>query len=524
MHLPFTYATGEALLYQSAHPIPGFGETSHDKNGMKSKKSRTERLLRDGLDPGSLLGALMSQDESVYVCQPALEPKMSFHNSFFEQMGFSNPEQSSLHNSWDEPNSAVLGSNITEPNISFDPLLATLDSLSLESQGVVDAQDGSCSNGELFGALEGLGLTAEDLELLLLDERMIRVEMDLERVPTLDDLLTNDEILSYIYDSLEGKAESAENGGHVPNSTAPVTVTTTSLPESIPNNNSNIQMQQPHHRPPLVGQSPILQLSQQMQQHLNMRTSKMVQDWGQQSDHLTNTIAHRELQGQGQPIANGQWSTQDIPATVDIGLKHCNTQQTLFNGKDSKLEHQQLRHRPYFQHQQQPRMQNQLPQQDHVTHNAAHLNGVCGISSAEHSAGRSQWQDYGFNESLCSNSCLDNSQKPIISTSVSSCRDYSVPGIQNTEYSLNGSSMFGRNRQHHVAECAVPSYQGMTHQRLQDQFSVPIAQVISELSQCPPPNTSLEQILGVGKSCQQLDHYGMVTMEIPDPNHSKVSL
>ncbi|CAG08208.1 unnamed protein product, partial [Tetraodon nigroviridis] len=87
MHLPFTYATGEALLYQANHPIAGFIDDTHEKNGSKSKKSRSDRLAKDGLDPGSLLGALMSQDESVYVSQPALEPKVSFHSSFFaEQM------------------------------------------------------------------------------------------------------------------------------------------------------------------------------------------------------------------------------------------------------------------------------------------------------------------------------------------------------------------------------------------------------------------------------------------------------
>uniref|UniRef100_A0A3Q1FHU1 Aryl hydrocarbon receptor n=1 Tax=Acanthochromis polyacanthus TaxID=80966 RepID=A0A3Q1FHU1_9TELE len=363
MHLPFTYATGEALLYQSNHPIAGFRDGGPEKNGSKSKKSRTDRLVRDGVDPGSLLGALMSQDESVYVCQPALEPKMSFHSSFFgEQMGFSDPDPSSLRRSWDD----------------FDPLLATLDSLSLEGQGVMDADEGGCSNGDLFGALEGLGLSAEDLELLLLDERMIRVEMDPERVPTLDDLLTNDEILSYIYDSIEGKTNSSDHGGQAPPSTS---------------------------------STPIVQLSQQMQQHLSMRTAKVSHDW--------------TLQG--------------------IQLEHFNTPQTVFSDKTSDLDlHQQHQHY-------QPRIQNQLPQQCHPKQKA-NLNGVSGLSGREHPAGKSQ-----------------------------------------------------------------------CHKRQPEQIPVPLAQVLSSLSQCPPPNASLEQILGVGKPCRQLDHYGMVASEIQhDPNHSKM--
>ncbi|KAK1903478.1 Aryl hydrocarbon receptor, partial [Dissostichus eleginoides] len=446
MHLPFTYATGEALLYQSNHPIAAFRDGSQEKNCSKSKKSRTERLLRDGLDPGSLLGALMSQDESVYVCQPALEPKMSFHSFFGDQMGFSDSEPSSLQRSWDEPSNGDLGPGNTEPGTSFDPLLATLDSLSLEGHGVVDSEEAGCSNRDLFGALEGLGLSAEDLELLLLDERMIRVEMDPERVPTLDDLLTNDEILSYIYDSLEGKTESTELGGQAPPSTASATVTAVSLPESNPAPHANVQMQYSPHKPPLVGQAPILQLSQQMQQHLNMRPGKVTHNWVQQSNHMANNTP-------------------------------------------------------------------------------ANLNGMCGHSSKAHSAGKSQWQDYRFSEGLGSTSCLDNGQKPPTNTNTSldACMDYSLPDIDNVDYAISGSSLFGRSGHQHGAESTVPSFQGMNHKRQQEQIPVPLAQVISSLSQCPPPNASLEQILGVSKPCRQLDPYGMVTPEIPhDPSPNKM--
>ncbi|KAK5860778.1 hypothetical protein PBY51_022237 [Eleginops maclovinus] len=519
MHLPFTYATGEALLYQSNHPIAAFRDGTQEKNGSKSKKSRTERLLRDGLDPGSLLGALMSQDESVYVCQPAQEPKMSFHSFFGDQMGFSDSEPSSLQRSWDEPINGILGPGNTEPGTGFDPLLSTLDSLSLEGHGVVDSEEAGCSNGDLFGALEGLGLSAEDLELLLLDERMIRVEMDPERVPTLDDLLTNDEILSYIYDSLEGKTDSTEIGGQAPPSTASATVTAVSLPESNPAPQANVQMQYSHHKPPLVGQAPILQLSQQMQQHLNMRPAKVAHDWSQQSNHThTNTIVNGDMMGQNQPIRNGQWTATDI--LVNAGIQHYKTQQTIFNGKATELQGELHQHPLFLQQQQQlqqPRAQNHLAQQP----KPANLNGMCGHSSKAHSAGKSQWQDYRFSESLGSTSCLDNGHKPLTNASLDSCMDYSLPNIDNVDYAISGSSLFGRGGQPHGAESTVASFQGMNHKRQQEQIPVPLAQVISSLSQCPPPNASLEQILGVDKPCRQLDPYGMVTAEIthdPSPN------
>lgn len=524
MHLPFTYATGEALLYQANHPIAGFIDDSREKNGSKSKKSRTDRLAKDGLDPGSLLGALMSQDESVYVCQPALEPKVSFHSTFFaEQMGFSSADASCLRRSWDETSNGVLAPGTTHAQVgtSFDPLLATLDSLSLEGQGILDSDEGGCSNGELFGALEGLGLSAEDLELLLLDERMIRVEMDPERVPTLEDLLTNDEILSYIYDSIEGKMDSIGSGGQAPPSTSSATITTVALPGNNPTSGTNVQMQFPHHKPPLVEQVPIVQLSQQMQQHLSMRPSKVTHSWGQQGNRLTGAIANGDLMNQ-QPVPGRQWSPQVLLTRAAKELEPYTTQESVFNGKTSELDsklHQQHTHQHYLQ-QQQPRMDSgHLSQQCHTKRKTAILNGLCGVSSTDHSAGKSQWQDYGFSESLATNSCLD-SQKPLTNTSLDSCADYSMPDNDSVSYPIS-EGLFGR--QQHAAESTVASFQGLNHKQ-QEPIPVPLVQVISSLSQCPPPNASLEQILGVGKPCRQMEHYSIVTSEIPlESSPTKVS-
>lgn len=509
MHLPFTYATGEALLYQSNHPIAGFGDGSQEKNSSKSKKSRTERMAKDGLKPGSLLGALMSQDESVYVCQPAPEPKVSLHSSFFaDHMGFPVSESSSLHRRWEVPNNGAISLGHPEPASSFDPLLATLDSLSLGGQGVADVEEEGCSNGELFGALEGLGLSAEDLELLLLDERMIRVEMDPERVPTLDDLLTNDEILSYIHDSLDLKPDpTGARGGQVRlgNARETTSTATVSLPESNPTSDTNMQTQCPHRKPPLVGQAPIVQLSQQMQQHLNMQPGKVVHNWNQQTEHLPQTLVNGDLLEQNQSVPNGQWTAQDILVSAGIQLENYHTQQTLFNGKTSDLNREL--HQQHQCYQFQSRMQSQLPQQCHARQKATNLNGLCGISSTNHPAGKSLWTD----------SCLSNGQT---NTSHDVCMDYGMSDMDNVDYTLSGGALFGRRGQQHGAESTVLSFQGVNHKRQQEQIPVPLAQVLSSLSQCPPPNASLEQILGVG----QLDHYSVVTSDITHTSsHSKVS-
>ncbi|KAM9836112.1 aryl hydrocarbon receptor-like [Aulostomus maculatus] len=252
MHLPFTFATGEALLYQTGYPLHGFPDSSQAKaKGSKSKKSKLDKSSSDDLDPKSLLGALMSQDESVYVCQPDSEPKMSFHSSLFTEQHAEGGGFSGLlgSDSWHIISNREM-SRCSSKMSSYDPLLATLDSLSLDG-------DDTCSNSELFSALENLGLNAEDLELLLLDERMIQVDMDPNHIPSLSDLLTNNEILSYIHDSLESKGGQPGDGlellTHLPAQSA------TQQPQSCLASAV---------APPSSEQT-IIQPSQQMQQHIS---------------------------------------------------------------------------------------------------------------------------------------------------------------------------------------------------------------------------------------------------------------
>ncbi|MEQ2268713.1 hypothetical protein XENORESO_012199 [Xenotaenia resolanae] len=452
----------------------------------------------------------MSQDQSVYVCQPALEPKTSFHSSLFrEQKDVSVSEPSRQSRSWDETRNGIMESGISEPSTSFDPLLATLDSLTLEGQGVVDEEDGGCSNNELFGALEGLGLSAEDLELLLLDERMIRVEMDSEHVPTLDDLLTNDEILSYIYNCIEGKAVSTEDRRQALPSTT-VTSTAVSASENNPRSDTDVKMHFPHCKPILVGQAPIVQLSQQMQQHLNMQT---YHDWSQHNDHLTNG----ELLGHNPSLHNGHRTSQDILVSAGIHLQQINTQQMVFSNKASNMDDQDFQQQMHqqFQHQQQSMTQKQLSEHCHAQTRSTTFNRMCDVFSSSGSTNKSQWQDFGFAGSLGSNTCPDNSQKLNANTSLDLCTNYRMPKIT----SVHGSVFFGKVEQQDGSEFTVPSLR----QQQQQEMADPFAQVISSLSQCALPNTSLEQILGVGKPCHQLDHNDIVNSKIShDPSNSKI--
>lgn len=196
MHLPFTFATGEALLYQSTHPLPGFLDLFQSKGKpSKSKKLSCSRVgcsQKNGTDPQSLLGAVMRQDKAVHASHPD-PPQIPSFSSTSQLGSVSLPDAGG--DAWSMRTAPVSsrGNSLQEKLLDLqqeNPLLATMDSLSIKS-------DENCSN-ELFSALEGLGLNAEDLELLLLDEKMVMVSMDPDQSPSLNNSLANDQILSYI--------------------------------------------------------------------------------------------------------------------------------------------------------------------------------------------------------------------------------------------------------------------------------------------------------------------------------------
>uniref|UniRef100_A0AAR2LC15 Aryl hydrocarbon receptor n=1 Tax=Pygocentrus nattereri TaxID=42514 RepID=A0AAR2LC15_PYGNA len=389
MHLPFTFATGEALLYETSYPIPGFPNNmlTKGKSG-RAKKGKGDKGSKDSLDPSSLLGAMMRQDKSVYVCQPALEPKLPYHSSLFSEHGQTNAF-SATGESWD---SAISRGSKSEL-LSFDPLLATLDSLSLESEE-------SCSNSELFNALENLGLNAEDLELLLLDERMIRVEMEPDYIPSLNDLLTNNEILSYIHDSLENQTVDSTCDG---DSQVPVPPNATALSSTY----------LPYHLSRQV--SPILQLSQQMQQHLSAQSlQNKCHSWipepqgsetnvdrmPQNSSVLVNAVTG---------VHNGHWIPQhtqaslDNPTEVNNKLPDTNKQQQ--NWRDGQV-------------------QSQCPYKQKPPHESDPHNGV--YSDA-------QWQGYNFVDQVdpsTSGPCVGNSHV-----------DYNIAAGSEMEFTTNSNSV-----------------------------------------------------------------------------------
>ncbi|KAJ8403528.1 hypothetical protein AAFF_G00353000 [Aldrovandia affinis] len=504
MYHPFTFATGEALLYQISYPIPGFTDSLQGKGkGGKSKKGKSDRNSKDDLDPSSLLGALMRQDESVYVCQPALEPKLSFHSSLFNEQGESSQlPMPSAGESW-----SSVPNGITELS-NCDPLLATLNSLSLESEE-------NCSNSELFSALENLGLNAEDLELLLLDERMIRVEMDPDYIPSLNDLLTNNEILSYIHDSLDSRPD---EGGQVSCPPCPSRQIQASIAPNHTPCPTPIAQATPTQYPPCrpQRQTPIVQLSQQMQQHLDTQLDQKRGDtWSQPqgsrpgapapgqhgSPHgnpLT-TPAQNGLQLWERPLHSNHWVTQNMRTSAGIqeGAESQHRPQPLFDLKAQENEHQQ-------QWQQNQHLV-QLQSQCHFTQTSQELNDP-------------HWQGCRGNQTD-SRSHFTTRQGGADTTSqphTSQMQNIALPQVDNMdegpdmEFLINGST-----------QSDVGHYQGayqMVPEKTQHQQQPHTIQNSSQ-------NPSLEQIRGIGPPQQlhSVESYGMFATTLPsDSAHSKM--
>ncbi|XP_043549034.1 aryl hydrocarbon receptor-like [Chiloscyllium plagiosum] len=204
LHLPFTFATGEALLYQAACSVPGVPpdpEVAKGRGGRGRRDSagRAKKGQRN-VDPSSLLGAMMCQDESVYICHPAPDPR---HPQGSEPIGTAGGDWQWL---------AGDASEVSQQGVNaghLDPLLSTLDFL--EPPG----EDG-CLNSELFNALANLGLGADELQLLLFDERTVTLDTDPGHIPPLSDAWTNGEILSYVHHSIVSKNDQELPGAQRP--------------------------------------------------------------------------------------------------------------------------------------------------------------------------------------------------------------------------------------------------------------------------------------------------------------------
>ncbi|XP_046883810.1 aryl hydrocarbon receptor 1a isoform X2 [Hypomesus transpacificus] len=175
---PFCFTTGEAVLYDTA--FPKTLEDSFPGDSGAPPSDNLDSPPPKPLDPDSLLGSLLKQDESIYVCvatdnQPAPAPSPQEEPAAL-------PEEGS---------GGIFSSRWQESVLSL-PEMALFKR---EPQGI---PSGDGMDGELWRFMRTLGVGREDLELFQQDDLFLDVDLG-GRDGRPD---ATDEILTYVQQSL----------------------------------------------------------------------------------------------------------------------------------------------------------------------------------------------------------------------------------------------------------------------------------------------------------------------------------
>uniref|UniRef100_A0A4W5PT02 Aryl hydrocarbon receptor n=1 Tax=Hucho hucho TaxID=62062 RepID=A0A4W5PT02_9TELE len=196
MQLPFSFTTGEALLYETG---PTLDATEFQTNSPKIRKV-------ESLDPQSLLGSLLKQDESVYT-HPQ-EPQLPIDQAFMDSRALTNVACNSWQSSM-EPQGSDGDDDGDGPS-------------EVKQKGAVvamiDALEKMARDGDLCEALQGLDVDAA--KLMEWESALLRLSQESNGTGCgdtsleLDDIMTND-IFSYVEEALF--KESSEGSGNQPN-------------------------------------------------------------------------------------------------------------------------------------------------------------------------------------------------------------------------------------------------------------------------------------------------------------------
>ncbi|NXS57466.1 AHR protein, partial [Brachypteracias leptosomus] len=192
MKLPFMFATGEAVLYEVSFPMSSLMDSSQLKNKSTTGKGAKAMLHSDSVDPNSLLGAMLRQDESVYLCPPASH-KLSFERNFFAD---SRDELGGVVGSGWADNLLPAGNHSV---LKRELMECSQDSsVPLPEDSAALFQDDKTS--DLYSIMKNLGIDFEDLKCIQQDEEFFKTE--LSGVDDIGDIDITDEILTYVQDSL----------------------------------------------------------------------------------------------------------------------------------------------------------------------------------------------------------------------------------------------------------------------------------------------------------------------------------
>ncbi|XP_036393991.1 aryl hydrocarbon receptor 1a isoform X1 [Megalops cyprinoides] len=224
LKLPFNFTTGEAVLYDTS--FPKSLDDLAAGNALPTEGDPVQGKVTRSLDPDSLLGARLRQDESVYVCVPA-QNRLSFQHDVLSDT--------------EDDLGKILSSDWQD------------DILSLSENDIFRPEPNDSStedkNGDLLSFMNSLGICREDLELIQKDEEILKVSFD-EQGDIMD---VTDEILSYVQESLRKTSDCFFPNGDLRKASG-------QSPGCVQ------QPQQPHPMPQLHQGQPLL-LQQQQQPH-----------------------------------------------------------------------------------------------------------------------------------------------------------------------------------------------------------------------------------------------------------------
>ncbi|XP_061412062.1 aryl hydrocarbon receptor-like isoform X3 [Lethenteron reissneri] len=195
LQFPFAFTTGEAMLYETGFLPPEMQGNlpPKDENHLLIKRMSSGKNSEwdKKVDPSSLLGAMMQQDQTVYVRPPATESR--FATDLAGGLSMPSLVAESSHSvgqasGWN----GGKGSLLSYVKIESDVEKSLSEPSSLDSGFQVP--------DELNDILETLGLTIDDIELLEEEEKQLM--MDVDCTPDLESILSNDDILSLVQESL----------------------------------------------------------------------------------------------------------------------------------------------------------------------------------------------------------------------------------------------------------------------------------------------------------------------------------
>ncbi|XP_069504716.1 aryl hydrocarbon receptor [Ambystoma mexicanum] len=211
VQLPFMFATGEAVLYEATFPMPGLMDPLPMKGKGKMARGSSARspALSESVPSKSLLGAMLRQDESVYICPPA--PKIFTLSSLLNET--KDDLHSILSSDWQDNLVPVGNSNVLKQEQVESP--ETLNPTFV--QDIPADMPADSRDSELYNIMRGLDIDFEDLELIQQDATFFTSELDSSDIRDID---LADEILTYVQESLNRRSDCMFSGSLPKTSTA----------------------------------------------------------------------------------------------------------------------------------------------------------------------------------------------------------------------------------------------------------------------------------------------------------------